>query len=468
MNKLSTLIFLMSLLFALSVKAQQLPFYNHSIINPVVYNPAYVGESGNINAYLTRGQRYMDHGSGAVNNALSVEGLSFIPNSGLGLFVGQQSIGVYDQLSAQLSYSYHLKLNEKHKLSFGLSGGYLDNKINLSELNILQDDDPFLIGMTRYKPTYDFNFGIAYAFDKLKVGVSIPQLIGNKVKFAKQNTRGYYSLSRQIMATASYDLVFKYNPSIKLVPHLRMQYINGAPIQYDITAQLEYENIGWFSATYKSDYALQFNLGFHIKKNLHVGYSYELVVGSLRNNYSGVNHEFLLGYTFKGGKDNDVVRRVEVIDMDMRRENEKLKRRLDMRDEQVKRNKEDYKKRLREFMSRRTEVEYIDSMVIEQEMEDSDDFKDTEDRFFIEMDGSESPAGYYVVVGVFAIQENVAKQIENIKSLYPGAYQVNNQKNSYGYVVIKYSTIKHEAYLTLKKYRSETKDEVWIFSYKVE
>ncbi|RYM32419.1 type IX secretion system membrane protein PorP/SprF [Brumimicrobium glaciale] len=468
MTKLSTLFLMLSLVSTIIVDAQQLPFYNHSIINPVVYNPAYAGESGDVNAYLTRGQRYMGHGSGAVNNALSLEGMSFIPNSGFGLFIGQQSIGVYDQLSAQLSYSYHLKLNENQKLSFGLAGGVLDNKINLGELNIMHEDDPFLVGMKRFKPTYDFNFGIAYAFDKLKLGLSIPQLIGQKVRFNRQNTRGYYSLSRQLMVTASYDVILKNIPKVKLVPYLKMQYTNGAPIQYDITAQFEYENVGWFSTTYKSDYAVQFNLGIHVKKNFHVGYSYELVVGSLRNNYAGTNHEFLLGYTFKSGVSNEKMIRAEKANIDLQKENEKLKHKIDLQEEELKSNEENYKKRLRALLSNRKDAKFEDSMAIEQEMLTSDDFKGTEDRFFIEMDGSESPAGYYVVVGVFAIQDNVEKKIKKVKPLFPDAYQVNNEKNAYSYAIIKYSTNKQEAYLNLKKYRSQTQDEVWLFSYKIE
>src|SRR5690554_2348924 len=105
MNNTRIISILIGLCFVITANAQQVPFYNHHIINPVVLNPAYAGASGDMNAYITRGQRYMGYGSGAINNALSLEGAFVIPNSGFGLFVGQQSIGIQTQLSAQLSRS---------------------------------------------------------------------------------------------------------------------------------------------------------------------------------------------------------------------------------------------------------------------------------------------------------------------------------------------------------------------------
>ncbi|HLV43028.1 MAG TPA: PorP/SprF family type IX secretion system membrane protein [Brumimicrobium sp.] len=463
MNKEKLISLLVGLFFIVLANAQQLPFYNHNIINPVVLNPAYAGASGDMNAFVSRGQRYMGYGSGAINNSLSLESGFVIPNSGIGLFVGQQSAGIQSQLSAQLSYSYMLKIKENQKLSLGLSGGYLDNRIRMEEVNVMHDADPFLFGMKNYRPTFDFNFGVAYEWDNLKVGLSIPQLLGNKVKFSKENTRGYYSLARHIMTTASYDLNFNAVPKITLMPHLLVRYVAGAPVQYDITAHLDYEDLGWFSATYKSDYALQFNLGFHILKNLHVGYSYEVVVGSFKNYYSGVNHEFLLGYTFKGGKGEEVIRRVEVPDPALQRENEELRRRLQMKEEELER-------RLKEALDKQLEKAISDSVKAQMHRDavERNEFRDATNHHFEEVDGSESPPGYYVIVGVYSEGENIEKNTGRMKRIFPNTYHVINRMNDFGYLVIHYTQDKESAYNALRKFRNEVKQEVWILNYKME
>ena len=454
MNNIKNIFLLLLLLCSVyEVNAQQVPYYNFNMINPVVYNPAYAGASGDINAYVTRGQRYMGYGSGAINNMLSIEGKFFVPNSGFGLLVGQESIGIMSQLSARLSYAYHLKIAGDHKLSLGLSGGYLDSRIRTDKINVMQQEDPFLIGVSDYRPTYDFNFGIAYEWKGLKIGLSVPQLIGNKVKYSKENTRGYYTLARHFMGTAGYTFKFASAPKLSLTPHALVRYIIGAPIQYDGSIQLGYENIGWFSATYKSDYAVQFNLGFHIFKDLHVGYSYEYIFGSFKNYYSGVNHEFLLGYTFKGGKDKEIIKMVEVDvpDTSLISENDRLR------------------KQLEDALARNKALK--DSLLAERqrELEGTNEFRKADNHHFINKDKSESPAGYYVVIGVYAEDQNVSKNIERAQELFPQTYYVINTINDFSYVTIYYSKDdKQKAIDALEKFKEEVGKDVWILSYKMD
>ncbi|PKR79829.1 hypothetical protein CW751_12795 [Brumimicrobium salinarum] len=488
MNKIKLFILLVGIMSVFIARTQQIPFYNHYVINPVVINPATAGASGDLNAYLTRGQRYMGFESGAINNTLSMEGKFAIPNSGFGILVSQQSIGLHDQLSAQLSYAYHVKFNKLNDLSFGLSAGYIDNRFRLEEINVLHQSDPYLMGMKSYRPTYDFNLGVKYRWDKLSVGLSVPQLIGNKVKFAKENTRGYYSLARHFMGSASYELKFASLPKLTIAPQGLVRFVVGAPVQYDLTAHADYEDIGWFSLTYKSDYAIQVNLGFHILKDLHVGYSYEYITGSFKNNYSGVNHEFLLGYTFKSGKSRKVVRRIEVEvpveDPKLRKENEELKRKLKEKEEELRKRLKELEETQNQDESPRPEeteeVEEPKKVVEEEQVEDEEfvipneafeenlDFRDGSNYHFVEADGSDSPAGYYVVIGVFSDDGNVNKNIRRLKGLFPGAYYVKNQKNTYDYVVIKYTLSKQKAYKALLKYRNETQKDVWILKYKMD
>jgi hypothetical protein len=198
-----------------------------------------------------------------------------------------------------------------------------------------------------------------------------------------------------------------------------------------------------------------------------VGYSYELVIGSFKNYYSGVNHEFLLGYTFKGGKEKEVIRRVEVEvevpDPALQRENEELKRQLKSKEEELER-------RLKEALGEQLEQALEDSLKAQKyrDAEERNEFRDATNHHFVEVDGTESPAGYYVIIGVFSEDKNVDKNTGRMKRIFPSTYHVINKMNDYGYVVIHYTKDKESAYEALKKYRTEVQKEVWILNYKME
>ncbi|MFA5574971.1 MAG: PorP/SprF family type IX secretion system membrane protein [Brumimicrobium sp.] len=469
MSKSVLNIILVLLLFAISdAKAQQVPFYNHYMTNPVVYNPAFAGLDDNLNIYLTRGQRYMGVGTGAVENTLSLEGKFFIPNSGFGLFVGHQSAGPLNQLSVKMDYAYHVKFGEEHSLGLGVSVGYLENRLRTDQFNILHEQDPFLLGMRNFKPSFDLNAGLLYRFNHLRVGFSIPQIIGNKVKFSDEKTRGYYTLARHMLATASYDFIFPSMEDVTLTPHALLRFVPGAPMQYDFALQVAYKNIGWFSTTYKSDYAVQFNLGFHILKQLHVGYSYEWVVGSAKNYYSGVNHEFLLGYSFNMKKPEVQIRvetqKVEVPDSSVIKENEELRRQLKA--------KEDLERRLREELALKKEIEAEESInkvdtVYEEEIDRSSVVSSFDNQTFINVDGTDAPHGYYVVVGVYSDMNNLRNSMENLRATYPDVYYIiNTEKHNYNYIIIKYTLNLNEALKTWRDYANSTGDKVWILDYK--
>lgn len=459
MSKKKIIIALIGLLFGISINAQQVPFYNHYIVNPVVFNPAYAGIDEHFDAYFTRGQRFMGYGSGAINNNLSVDGKFFIPNSGFGVFLTQRSAGILSQLGASLSYAYHLKINDQNHLSFGINGGYLDERINTEKMNLMHSGDPFLIGMRNYQPTFNFNFGIVYRWKHLNIGLSVPQLVGNKVKFAKNDTRGYYHLARHFMGTASYDFHFKSAPRLTLTPYALVRYIIGAPLQYDVMARVAYKNLGWFSATYKSDYAVQFNLGFDIFKHLHLGYSFEYIIGSFKNHYTGVNHEMMLGYTF-GTKTKQVPKfdTVKVKDPALLQENQRLQNKV--------KNLED---KIKDLLAQKVQ-DSLRLAKMRDQMEANNELREAaaNDYHFVNTDGSSSPAGYYVVVGVYSEHKNTTKNINKLSKKYPNTYYVINQKkDNYEYITIKYSTNLEEAYNTLKSYKEETGRKVWVLKYKM-
>lgn len=448
---------------------QQVPFYNHYLINPFVYNPASTGASDYVNASFVRNQRYSSFGSTAVNNYLTVEGPIAKGNMGLGLVVAHQNQGIQQQLMSSLNYSYKLKINDNQNLRFGISAGVLDNRIDYDQINAEEINDPYLTGIRQTAPVFDMNVGLMYNWKDLRIGISVPQIIGGKVKYAREKSRGYYQLERHYMMSLEYD--FHVDEKMIVRPNAILRYMPNAPIQYDVTAMAIYNNMIWASATYKSDYAVQFNAGVRVLDFLRVGYSYELLIGSIKTYNTGMNHEIFLGFSFKGKREKEiqiVEKEVKVVDDLAARERDSVQKLKDELEDRLKRLLEDQaqKDRLqreKDSLANLAKVTPVDT--VKPKKTTPEVIPVAKGYHFVNLDKSESPDGFYVITGVFSNRQNADLMLSKNQGEYPTSYLVINESNNYFYVVILYSLDQELATKTFNDYKTKKKQKVWILNY---
>ncbi|MNJ85468.1 hypothetical protein D3C87_29430 [compost metagenome] len=449
---------------------QQVPFYNHYLINPFVYNPAFTGASDYVNASFVRNQRFSSFGSTAVNNYLTVEGPIAKGNMGLGLVVAHQNQGIQQQLMSSLNYSYKLKINDDHHIRFGISAGVLDNRIDYDQLNAQETNDPYLTGLRPTAPVFDMNVGLMYNWKDLRIGISVPQIIGGKVKYAREKSRGYYQLERHYMMSLEYD--FHLGEKFILRPNAILRYMPNVPFQYDASLMGLYKNMLWVSATYKSDYAVQFNAGVRVLDFLRVGYSYELLIGSMKTYNTGTNHEIFLGFSFKGKREKEiqvVEKEVKVVDDLALKQRDSIQKLKDELEDKLKKMLEDQarKDRLqREKDSLANVVKVTPVDTVKPGNDPPEAIPVAKGYHFVNLDKSESPDGFYVITGVFSNRQNADQVLAKSLSEYPNTYLVINEANNYFYVVILYSLDQELATTTFKEYKTKKKQKVWILNYK--
>lgn len=464
---------------------QQVPFYNHNIINPFIFNPAMAGASGEVNAYLVRNQRFTAFNGASVNNYLTIDGSILKDRGGLGFQVSHQVHGLQQQLSSSVSYSYKLRFRQKYSdLRFGISAGLLDNRIDLASINVADANDPYLVGLRPNAPAFDMNAGLSYRWKALRIGFAVPQLVGNKVTFSKDNARGYYRLARHMMLTAEYD--FTLSKQVILKPYALIRYVPGAPLQYDLTAHLDHSKIGWASLTYKSDYSVQANIGFRVASQFKVGYSYEYLVGSMKHYSTGAHHEIMLGFTFSS-KGKETVKIVEktvevekVVEVEKIVENEETKKENDQLKKRNKELEELLLKTLAEKEKLQEDKEKLEQepkpVVVPEKTTDKDSVPpnvETEAPLpyakgyrFMEMDLSDSPNGFYVISGVFSSKRNAESALQTTLKNYSDAYLVVNKKNGFYYVVLLYTLDQGEAEKVFKRYKRGANHDAWILNYR--
>lgn len=458
MNKLVLVLFLLSSILSYG---QQIPFYNHYILNPGILNPSKTGISEYTTASLVRNQRYSGFGLAAVNNYLSIDGGLFNEKMGFGLFIAHNSQGIQQQISANLNYSYGVQIDRSKELRFGVTAGYMDHRINTGSILVSQLDDPFLTNLHPQASTFDLNVGLSFISEKMSFGIAIPQITGGKAKYDKKMGVSYYQLSRHFMAEAQY--AYPINRRLILKPNLLVRFVPGAPLQYEFLTQIEKLKLGWASLCFKSDYAIQANIGVFIKEQFKIGYSYELPVGGIRTYSTGMQHEVYLAIQFgdEGQRGKTIIKVQEkIVEKEVIDPNQQ--KRIDELEEQLAQAQKDLEKeKSKEIVE--TKKEEIDTTTISDEP--MKELPVATGYHFIDLDLADSPNGFYVISGVFSNKQLAESKLKDIKKNYPGAYLVINKKNNYFYVVLLYTLEQIDAEKTYKEYKRRTDRKAWMLNY---
>lgn len=278
--------------------AQQLPLYSQYYFNPFLYNPSMTGISDETNVNLIHRSQWTAIPGSPVTNALTLDGSINDKTMGLGFTVFNDVQDISERMGLYASYAYRLKINEDNRVLFGLSGGFLDNRIDFAKAVVIDNTDPMLFSSLQRKSTLDASVGVTYEWTKLRIGVAVPQLVGQFVPFADNNDpRSYYQLNRHYLGSAQYEFTLSEAAELKLEPLAMVRFMPNAPVQYDVNAILNWKNTGWFGVSYRSNYAVGANVRIKLFNSLSAGYAYDFILTPLRTS-GGFSHEFQLGYTF--------------------------------------------------------------------------------------------------------------------------------------------------------------------------
>ena len=261
--------------------AQYIPNNNFAHKNPFSFNPAAAGISGNVTAYLN----YRDQWSGLKG---APETLSFglhglvTDAMGLGLIVEQNDIGIFKQFSADMDYSYRIRIYKTDQsLSFGLRFGFSQNKINLDDVVIDDNSDPALYSSILNETLVRTGFGVHYNWQDLNIHLSSPLFYGTQEKVFIQTLFGYVSYDYHLPGN-----IWKVQPSVLY------RYTSDQTHQFDLNVLAEWHDRIWVSAGYRTNKNIL--TGFGISMNgLGIGYAYEINRSELSSVTSG-SHQLIL------------------------------------------------------------------------------------------------------------------------------------------------------------------------------
>lgn len=417
---------------------QQTPFSSHYYINMMTINPALTGTSENTQAFLSHRSQFTGLNGGPQTSYLSLDGPTLSKKFGIGFTALNDVTSILARTNFMVNYAYSLKLGNTSSLRFGLAAGVQNNRIDFDKAQVVDQNDQILYGPRQSQSVFNADFGLALTLNKFQFGFAVPQLLNNEPVFTTNTGEDLiYSTKRHIRSTLKYEFSFGENGENVFYPLVMIRAVKGAPIQYDINAVVDFKKRAWFGVTYHSNYAIAVSAGLRLD-NFSIGYAHDFVLAKVAN-YSKRSSEIVLSYRF-GEKD----KAQQLI-------NEELKKQIALNNKKVNENIDEIELLQEQSDSLKTELEKTSSKVNElsknvnstidaqnvlknelnntqqqlktvqtnpnQKTTDSKPYEKpvlpTNEKVisgskadFVDEEGNEAQAGFYVVVGAFGVENN--------------------------------------------------------------
>ena len=271
-------------------EAQQQVMYTQYMYNKMGINPAFVGSK---NAMVFTGimrEQWRGWDGAPRTQTFTFQSPIARTRAGAGLMFIRDQIGVVTQNSLYGSFSYKVPLSQKAALSFGLQGGMGYYNGNYSTVNT--NEDPSFSEDTRaWFPS--FGFGITYFKENFYIGLSIPQL--NNYSLSETSADSDTKLQRHYFITSGY--LFRINDMLHLQPSMLLKYVQGAPVNLDLTLNALINELVWVGASWRSFESIDAMFMIKVNERLQFGYSYDFATsGELRRVNVG-SHEIVLRYS---------------------------------------------------------------------------------------------------------------------------------------------------------------------------
>lgn len=286
MKRIKTTILILAALIGVSkVKAQTSPLLNQYFNNTYLANPAMAGLAAGATADLNfRSQWNNIPGAPMIQNLSATYGWERV---GVGLNMNLDKAGLQRQTRILATYAYHLPLNESAKLHFGLSAGFMNQRVDMQDL-IGNPNDPQVGAYNSDHRTYfDGDFGVGVTSQSFNVDFA---LINLKNYFKKDN----FKLINTPVIYASTGYIFHLGET-QLQPKVAYRSFTDIADIFDVGAQFGIANQQiLFTAMYHTSKAASFGVGLHYKKKYNINTGYTTQTGAL-SGYTAGSFEINLG-----------------------------------------------------------------------------------------------------------------------------------------------------------------------------
>ncbi|MDY0215592.1 MAG: type IX secretion system membrane protein PorP/SprF [Bacteroidales bacterium] len=293
--------FVMGLL-SLGALAQQDAGFSMYFFNPVYINPGYAGSREAFSGTLVHRSQWVGMNDAPNTQSLSIHSPIGFSNVGLGLQAYNDNIGPMKNTGVNLTFAYHLPINETTKLSFGLTGMMNNIRIAWDEINFDDNNDQAFLGNTASNWVPDASFGLYLYKPRFYAGLSVNHLLQSRFGLSDSPGADLAKFYRQYYFTSG--AVIPMSKTVDFRPSILVKYVESAPIVAQIDASFIFKQKLFVGAGFRTDKKINLKgmdnmligtIELEITRFLRIGYSYDYYLNR-SGTYNSGTHEVMLGW----------------------------------------------------------------------------------------------------------------------------------------------------------------------------
>jgi type IX secretion system PorP/SprF family membrane protein len=282
------------------LSAQNQYHFNHYIANQGLLNPAYNGTRDIISGLMIHRSQWIGLEGAPMNQALNVHGPIEDTNVGLGLALVNDHIGFTNTFDLFGAASYKLQLDRDEKfVSFGLQFGLSSLVYDGTKAIVSQFGDPVFVGKET-KLNFNFGFGTYYYTDQYFAGFSIPKFFSDQFdpkSAGFKNTIDFKNVHMYLYG----GYIFDWHP-VKVKPTILLKEVYGAPMQFDISANVLLADQFWVGLSYRTISEVVFLFEYIIDRQFTVRYGFDYPLSPLHQYAKAGSHEISVQFDFSFNK----------------------------------------------------------------------------------------------------------------------------------------------------------------------
>lgn len=296
------------LFFPLAAIAQQMPLYSQYVMNSYMINPAVTGSDGYTSFSVTARQQWLGFEDAPANYSVSgqtrllkrsyvikrrgVNKASMKPSTqgrvGLGGYIYNDRNGAVERTGLQGSYAYHIFMKET-QLSFGISAGVFQFRVNEDELTLLDEGDPLSGSLRKVIYVPDANIGFQIMNPHYYAGISVNQVFQSYLKLGNHALEEY-RMERHYYLMGGYN--FPIGQDFHLEPSFLAKTTSKLALQADVGAKLYFREDYWIGTSFRTSGDLILSGGVRVKQLL-FGYAFDYSLSRIRK-FSYGSHEIVI------------------------------------------------------------------------------------------------------------------------------------------------------------------------------
>lgn len=271
--------------------SQREPQYTQYMYNIGSFNPAYVGTVETMDISGLYRAQWIDIPGAPRNLRFGINYPLENETMGLGFNVVSDELGPASNTFVDVAYSYQIQVSDLTKLSFGVDAGGSFLNVDFSKGTFENPGEPILDreNISEFYPT--IGAGLFLYQDTWYVGASVPNFLTDELY--NQDVATIVEDKIQLNFIGGY--VFDLSENLRFKPAFLLNYIDGAPLTTNVSANFLVRDFITAGASYRFDNAISGLAGVQVSSSTFIGYSYDYNTNGLGEFNSG-SHEIIVKF----------------------------------------------------------------------------------------------------------------------------------------------------------------------------